>query len=136
MTMMEEIMEKLGVERNEVFCISVNGSKLNGFRFIEKGPKDIVFEDIQNRGYDYFYDLLNGAVTIIKNPWRPKIGEDFYQIHMDGHIYSYIMFAYDKSQYDTILLGNCYRTKKEAEKYSEYWKQVYKDMPEFKEVEK
>lgn len=137
MTMMEEIMEKLGVELNEVFCISVNGSKLNGFRFIEKGPKDIVFEDIQNRGYDYFYDLLNGAVTIIKNPWRPsKMGETYWYVNIYGKV--------DYTTYDTasdtdrlrLMVRNCYQTVEEAEEHVDYWKHVYEDMTEFKEVEK
>jgi hypothetical protein len=136
MTMMEEIMENLGVELNEVFCIRVHGSKLNGFRFIEKGPKDIVFEDIQNRGYDYFYDLLNGEVRIIKKPYRPAADEIYY--YVDNNLYvrstSYISGFYT----DTfrVLLGNCYKSEEEAEQHIDYWKRIYKDMPEFKEVEK
>jgi len=132
MTMMEEIMENLGVELNEVFCIRVHGSKLNGFRFIEKGPKDIVFEDIQNRGHDYFYDLLNGAVTVIKNPWRPKDEQIFYYVLPNGMVTYY----YDQTHsvgINLIMIGNCYRSKYEAEQHIDYWKRVYKDMPEFKE---
>lgn len=135
MTMMEEIMEKLGVELNEVFCISVNGSKLNGFRFIEKGPKDIVFEDIQNRGYDYFYDIMNGAAIIIKKPWIPKENEVYWFVQHNCKVHKHTN-RLEQYDFNSILLRNCYKTEEEARKYVEYWKRVYKDMPEFKEVEK
>jgi hypothetical protein len=133
MTMMEQIMEKLGVELNEEFSVKYKWCTFyDSVKFV-KTDESIQLVVDENDMPGLFMNLLNGVATIIKKPWRPKDEQMFYYVSPNGRV----TYHYDQTHSEginLIMIGNCYRTKKEAEQHIAYWKQVYKDMPEFKEV--
>lgn len=141
MTMMEEIMEKLGVELNEVFSVDIpaSGESCEKVMFAKDGTTNIVLaEDIN--GIGIYNDLLlrsimNGTAIIIKKRWIPEKNEGYYFVRPDGTIYE-VFNDLERADLNSIIIGNCYKTFKKAEEHVDYWKRIYKDMPEFKEVEK
>lgn len=141
---MEEIMEKLGVELDEKFSVKIPASAefYDEVMFAKYSTtNNIVLAEIINgvgiESASLLINILNGEATIVKKPWNPsKMGETYWYVNIYGKV--------DYTTYDTasdtdrlrLMVRNCYQTVEEAEEHVDYWKHVYKDMPEFKEVEK
>ena len=140
MTPMEEIMKKLGVGLGEKFNVEVKAHVTGGYA--ESRTFTDVYFYIEDNGeikiygiaLNLFLMLLNGKAKIIKKPYRPELAGTYYYVNAVGCVSKGGNYggAYDKTM---ILIGNCYKTEGEAKKHIDYWKRVYKDMPEFKGVE-
>ena len=57
--------------------------------------------------------LLNGLRQIIKLPWQPKNNEQYWTVEEDSILCD--SWDNDMSDYSYLKLGNCFRTKEEAE---------------------
>lgn len=120
---MSEVAKMLGVEIGEEFKCS-NGHM---YKFTNTGivaiydypvPEEMLNEDIY---INVLYSLLNGILNILPNPWRPDNDEFFHIVSYDGKILtkywddnSTIFRTYYK-------IGNCYRTREEAEANRDKW---------------
>lgn len=77
-------------------------------------------------------ELKNVKIEEKQKKWKPALGEKYYYINVSGEIY-YYDFDNDEFDNDCIKLGNCYRTKKEAEfavnkiKYTQMFKRFIEE---------
>lgn len=130
MNYMKQIAEMLGVELIERFKIISDKPCTSGtFRLTDRG---IVDDDTFYRN-DILRDLLTGAASIIKLPWKPKSG-DSYWYYSELHILE--KSVWDGALFDLALykLGKLYRTREEAEAHAEedkaYWNEIRKELEE------
>ena len=123
---MAEVAKMLGVELGERFKCD-NGHKyeltLNGIKGIYDYPIDPQYEE-EKLFNNMLVALLNGEHNITPKPWKPKIGENYWVIVPDGDIseYSWLDSLGGNSNYK---LGNCYRTREEAEVNRDKWVAFY-----------
>lgn len=128
MNLIPKIAEMLGVEIGEHFEItSVVYEKGKYFYFSETE----LLEHVEGRTPDYaqyrvLADLIYGDKKVVKLPFEPKRGEEFYKVCVsDGKLTAcddrWADFLVD---YALKYCGNCFRTKAEAEahKYEIYEK--------------
>lgn len=116
-----EIARMLGVEIGEEF--KVKGDNELTYRFTNDGLKlthDSGIELAQISANVAFVDLVNGKDEIIKLPWKPKAGEQYYSFggRLIGDPTVWIVvdviwqgLAYDVAMFDK---GWVYRTQEEA----------------------
>jgi hypothetical protein len=117
MSYMERIAKVFRVEIGERFeIVSRYGDKVIGtFWFDEKGLYD---ED----GVPYFplfCELMNEECKIVKRPWRPKDGEEYWSVDIDG-VEGCTKFC-KENQWDIMAynFGNCFKTYEEANAHAE-----------------
>ena len=123
---MAEVAKMLGVELGEKFKIVDHRSN----QFID-GDFYFTGKDIVIDGTDYcadlyiLYGLLIGNFAIKRKPWRPKDAEYFSSVTPGGGIFSerWEDGAWDHS--NPYKIGNCYRTREEAEANRDKWVAFY-----------
>ena len=111
--LMPEVAKLLGVEIGEEFKID-NFNTV--FRLNEYGSLEIHSADGKRWvGENTFSlrELLLGNREIIKMPWEPKQGELYWTVEEDSIFYD--SWDNDMMDYSYLKLGNCFRTKEEAE---------------------
>lgn len=121
MNLIPKICEMLGVEIGEEFKLCWDGVEQIGiFRFTNYRLES-KFQDKEDWGEcSVLTELLNGGITIVKLPFEPKNGEQYYRvfIHQDGDITinrdTWVDWTTD---YMCTYCGNCFRTRDEAEKH-------------------
>ena len=117
-----EIAQMLGVELGEAF--KVKGEEELTYRFDSDGLKlthdsGIEISDISAKVA--FAALLNGKDEIIKLPWKPKAGEQYYsfggRFFGDPTVWIVVDVIWQGLAYDVAMFdkGWIYRTKEEAE---------------------
>lgn len=120
--LMPEIMKMLGVEYGEAFKIRRPGYEVcekGIYAFFEgeglmKKNKQGVFDS--NSSIE-FEDLCLGNYEIVKLPWEPKQGEEYWTIHFEpvgkprAILYPWMG---DKPDFANLRLNMVYRTKEEA----------------------
>ena len=117
-----EISQMLGVELGEAF--KVKGEEELTYRFDSDGLKlthdsGIEISDISAKVA--FAALLNGKDEIIKLPWKPKAGEQYYsfggRFFGDPTVWIVVDVIWQGLAYDVAMFdkGWIYRTKEEAE---------------------
>ncbi len=121
---MAEVAKILGVELGEIFEIKENPGTV--YKFDKNFERLLYFIDDswwQARS-DTIEGLIYGYNTIKRKPWKPKIGENYWVIVPDGDIseYAWLDSLDDNSNYK---LGNCYRTREEAEANRDKWVAFY-----------
>lgn len=114
---MEEVANMLGVEMDQDFeCNDV----CYKYRITDGGLTS-------NGCYcaEILMMILNGELTIKRKPWKPKYSDIYYRVGSIGNI--------SKEQWygdilDTLYykIGNCYKTREEAEANCEKWISFYK----------
>lgn len=116
---MPEVAKMLGVEIGEEFYIGPYNAT---YVIREDGLYSTSSEALCS---DILIKLLNGIWAIKRKPWKPFEGEDFFYIDQKSHICS--GYFHEKCLYDINLykLGNCYRTKEEAEANRDKWVAFY-----------
>lgn len=120
---MAEVAKMLGVELGERFDI-LNSCDHNcsTFYLTEKG----VMNDKSGyyEGPGMLLNLIYGYCTIKRKPWKPKDDEKYWCVEPDGKItgYCWMNIAGGNSNYK---LGNCYRTREEAEANRDKWVAFY-----------
>lgn len=113
---MAEVAKMLGVEMNEDFKCNENNYT---YRFTDRG-----FTCNGFYGGDSLMMILDGELTIKHKLWKPGIGCGYWTVMRDGSVCFALWFdgIFDINFYK---IGNCYRTKEEAELNSEKWIAFY-----------
>ena len=125
---MPEVAKMLGVELGEEFEIvfpepcSCHATAM----FTDEGVRIINTDvyDIYNFKAYVLRDLCTGAYGIKRKPWKPKEGESYYVVETNGSIgvEEWWSETMDMNYYK---LGNCYRTREEAEANRDKWVAFY-----------
>lgn len=117
-----QIAKMLGVEIGEEF--KTKGDNELTYRFTNAGLKlthDSGIELADVSANVAFVDLVNGKDEIIKLPWKPKAGEQYYsfggRFFGDPTVWIVIDVIWQGLAYDVAMFdkGWVYRTKEEAE---------------------
>lgn len=122
---MAEVAKMLGVELEEEFEIPEYSSykfkmTVNGIAvYIDGSWKS----NMPNTSFA-LEKLLEGIYTIKRKPWKPKIGEKYWVIVPDGDISEYAWLD-SLGGHSNYKLGNCYRTREEAEANRDKWVAFY-----------
>ena len=118
---MAEVAKMLGVELGEEFMCN------NGYKYVlrEDGIVDTDYEKISVYAFsNVLNDLLNGKLVIERKPWKPSEGERYWWVTSNGSV-DYCCWTGDMIDFFTYKLGNCYRTKEEAEVNCDKWVSFY-----------
>ena len=118
---MNEVAALLGVRIGENFEID---TKEGQFVFDNKG-----LYSMHAKVYSAYilYQLLTGELNIkhqLANPWRPKNNDNYYTIDADGCI-EHEVWSNDVIDINCYKLGNCYRTRQDAEQNRDKWIAFY-----------
>ena len=118
MNYMSEVAKMLGVEIGEYFEINK-----------KDGVFVLCYDGLfQTQSGIMCHELLSGLLsrkyTIKRKPWKPKEGELYYFVSMNEDVRS---DTSDNVTVDMLLykIGNCYKTKEEAEANYEKWQAFY-----------
>lgn len=116
---MAEVAKMLGVELGEEFEIGPYNAKYvlsDDGVYSVGGSKSVCTIALNN--------LLNGEWIIKRKPWKPKDDEKYWCVEPDGKItgYCWMNIAGGNACYK---LGNCYRTREEAEANRDKWVAFY-----------
>lgn len=71
--------------------------------------------------------LLSKKYTIKRKPWKPERGETYWYVEKDGDIWEreWHPCRYMSKHMNRYKLGNCYRTREEAETNRDKWVAFY-----------
>ena len=126
---MREVANIFGVELGEEFKCN------NGFRykFTEKGVVSVDLPDIwcyppahlaEEHYKAALMSLLNGDMTIVPKPWKPKYEDKYYSVGVGGTVEDGTWLN-DFLDYSLYKIGNCYRTPEEARENIHVWGKFY-----------
>ena len=120
---MEEVATMLGVPLNESF--EVDGCT-NPYTLTEDGLIDCCGE-LDNQMLAL---LLAGKVGVVNKPWKPKDGEKYFFITIQNDKFSIGELTWNNDSYDYELyhMGNYFRTKNEALKNINAYKEFLKSI--------
>ncbi len=121
---MAEVAKMLGVELGEEFEIDYGGSDvILSAKVTDTGLHIINSNNLEFSGL-FLNLLLSGQLEIKRKPWKPIINDIYYFVRSDGDVSSaqWINNVWDSSIYK---LGNCYRTREEAEANRDKWIAFY-----------
>lgn len=122
---MAEVAKLLGVELGAEFevkeCQDIKCTIYNDGLYVYPVKDDLCSlpssEQVLSR-------LLEGVITIKCNPFKPKIEKTYWYVRVDGTVTSCRWFEDQLDAYH-YKLGNCYRTKDEAEANRDKWLAFY-----------
>ena len=129
MNHMAEVAKMLGVELDEEFEIDFPAPstisttavfKENEFRIVKTDA--YIMTPYWN--YSVLHSLLVGSFTIKRKPWKPSKGDKYWHISSNGSA-DYYCWTDDTLDFLTYKLGNCYRTREEAEANRDKWVKFY-----------
>lgn len=131
MNLIPVIREALGLEANEEFRIKYYKSELFEYKF--RFTNNIRLEKLYNDDWlaaDSYYllGLIHGQYEVVKMPFKPKEGEDYYFVDVStGYVcrttYG-LGYRHDVVRIREALRvssGNCYQTGEGAEKHVDEW---------------
>lgn len=76
--------------------------------------------------------MFSDKMRIIKKPWKPKDGGKYWYVRFDGNNNSIIdSSCWDQHSFDftKYIIGNCFKTKKEAEEHQDDIFKILKGEP-------
>lgn len=115
---MKDVAKMLGVELGEEFLLE----DCDGEFYLHQNG---LYCRHNNLAYDAtLRGILSGTFSIKRKPWKPKKEQDYYYICEDGSIES-SFWLNDVSDLSFYKLGNCYRTRQEAEANRDKWIAFY-----------
>lgn len=124
---MAEVAAMLGVRLGERFkIINVESNKpISEYNYYFT-DKDIEIDEgsMACSGEDLLMHLIYGDYTIQSKPWKPKEDEDYWYVDGRGDTWSTYWTEYADSM-NYYKLGNCYRTREEAEANRNKWIAFY-----------
>lgn len=124
----KKVAEMLGVELNEEFKVAYSDGVLC------ENPYKITLDGIFYKNAlgwlrsSFLHDIIEGNIKIVKMPWKPKVGDQYYiySIGIDHAVET--TFTACTMDYLYWKTGNCFRTKEEAEtKGYEIMKQIIEE---------
>ena len=126
--LIKQFMEENGIEFNKPFWVKSSNNEVK-YKIIEKEGMWGTIPKIQfysNEGEWKETDLswllliiFCEGYEITPSKQRPKDGEEFWYITPNGNIYSVLYDSQDTSDIALFLMGNCFKTKQEAEQNKE-----------------
>lgn len=119
---MSEVAKMLGVELGEEF--EINEYHGSTFTLTDSGLSMSCKHDFEDFTPIALSFLLKGKFTIKHKPWKPKDRELYYYIAPEGILYDSFC-SDDLSHVNMYKLGNCYRTREEAEVNRDKWVAFY-----------
>ena len=121
---MEEVARILGVQLGEEFT----ASDRRKYMLTKHGLMETIFINHPYVNEDLYFmklgSLLNGDITINRKNWKPQKGETFYAVVPTGIVES-LTFVNAPGSYSLYKLGNCYKTREEAEANINKWVKFY-----------
>lgn len=115
---MAEVAKMLGVELGEYFLVEgFNGEYYLHQNGLYRRDDTLAFDST-------LCDILAGNMTIKRKPWKPKHNEMYYNVESDGSI-DVSPWGSSSCNLNYYKLGNCYRTKEEAEANRDKWIAFY-----------
>ena len=130
MSYYEQVANMLGLELGEKFKITNDEFDYHGdtFYFSEDGCKDL--GSVCNCN-GILLSILSGNSKIVKLPWKPKKDERYWWYSYVGEAPCSTKWKGSYSDLFDWKVGNCFRTKKEAEaKGKEIMEQIMKEYKE------
>lgn len=124
---MAEVAKMLGVELGEEFEIDYTtdvttlSAKITDTGFYIINSNNLEFSGL------FLNLLLSGQLEIKRKPWKPKRGETYWYVEKDGDIWEmeWHPCRYMSDHVNRYKLGNCYRTREEAEANRDKWIAFY-----------
>ena len=124
---MAEVAKMLGVELGEEFeidyatDITTLSAKITDTGFYIINSNNLEFSGL------FLNLLLSGQLEIKRKPWKPKRGETYWYVEKDGDIWEmeWHPCRYMSDHVNRYKLGNCYRTREEAEANRDKWIAFY-----------
>ncbi len=110
---MKEVALMLGVNFDEEFEINGTTGK---FKITESG---LVYEDNTLQPFTLI-NLLKGKYN--KLPWKPGCGKEYYFYSLINQTIKNKLWVKSELDFWFYKIGNCYRTKEEAEAHIDEWK--------------
>lgn len=113
----KKIAEMLGVELGEEFRLKDNKIK-NIFRPRYKiTQEEGLMYSVNRNEFDRSVSLMsiiNGSFSVVKLPWKPKFGEQYWSYSVRTNQACCSMFGEFVEDYAIWKSGNCFRTEEEA----------------------
>lgn len=111
----KQIAEMLGVQLNEKFMLKGTDNRIRPriYKITDKGLF-YEFDEKWLEGYNLFA-IFQGDLKIVKLPWKPKFDGYYYYYSPYTELVCSDMWVSKASDYCMWKLGNCFRTKAEAE---------------------
>lgn len=138
MNPLKKLINEIGLEIGEKFRL--DGTDASTFYFSEgvDGKISLLsYWDISHvptlANSNYLYIVLNQPERIKKINWKPKYGDIYHEVIDDGEgtlMVSKGIFVRDSIDYGNYVLGNCFRTKEEAERIKDKYCKRLKEMYE------
>ena len=130
MNHMAEVAKMLGVELGEEFEIEFPAPstisttavfKENEFRIVKTDA--YIMTPYWN--YSVLHSLLVGNLIIKRKPWKPKCGEEYWYVTILDREIGLDIWRDTLRDITLYKLGNCYRTREEAEANRDKWVKFY-----------
>lgn len=135
MNPLKKLINEIGLEIGEKFGLDSTESTFYFSEGVDGKISLLSYWDIHHptlANSNYLYIILNQPERIKKINWKPKYGEIYYEnidVKKDNLMVYKEKFTGDIIDYENYILGNCFRTKEEAErnrnKYYERLKEMY-----------
>ena len=132
-TYIKRVAELLGVEIGEVFTVKINCEETIGsYMFIATGLKRLnakgnVWVGVTDNTLEL---LLNETYAIVKKPWKPKDGDYYFYIDNIGRVQFEIFVSSVFVDYLRVHIGNCFKTRGEANANVDKWLAYMKQEPD------
>lgn len=135
MNYIPKIAELLGVEVGEHFKLKYNDKIIEQDYCLDEGGLYWICDMFDNGIEEKYlvsdcelYDILSGECEIIKKPWKPEIGENYWYYGKINEIMVETIWEDASFDYMCWKAGNCFRTEYEAEtKGKELMEQIMKE---------
>ena len=122
---MAEVAKMLGVELDEKFKIKHMSGGISDCYYYFTNFGLCSENNFYSDGPELLTNLLIGNYTILKKPWKPRGNEKYWYVTPEGYCCDAICLG-DWVNLTLYKIGNCYRTKEEAESNRDKWVEFYK----------
>lgn len=146
--LLEQFMEENGIKYDEPFTVEFEDRgevKTLEFKLIKNvlwSRSDILLAVVKyhqtpdklliSKKWTFGKLLFSDNVKIVKKPWKPEDGERYWYVRFDGNNNSIIdSSCWDQHSFDftKYIIGNCFKTKKEAEEHQDDIFKILKGEP-------
>ena len=112
----KQVAEMLGVELNEEFRLKHKDGSILKFKYKITEFSGLLFKGIDEWVQSGYIDkIISGDLTIVKISWKPNFDEFYYYYSPCVGITYQERWNNTSSDYCMWKIGNCFRTREEAE---------------------